>query len=33
MPQMLLWASGDSELSYSIPVDASIATNDGLRNV
>ena len=25
MPQMLLWASGDSELSYSIPVDASIA--------
>jgi hypothetical protein len=25
MPQMLLWASGDSELSYSIPVDPSIA--------
>jgi hypothetical protein len=25
MPQMLLWASGDSEVSYSIPVDASIA--------
>ena len=25
MPQVLLWASGDSELSYSIPVDASIA--------
>lgn len=25
LPQMLLWASGDSELSYSIPVDASIA--------
>ena len=25
MPQLLLWASGDSELSYSIPVDPSIA--------
>jgi hypothetical protein len=25
MPQVLLWASGNSELSYSIPVDASIA--------
>ncbi len=33
MPQMLLWASGDSELSYSIPGRSVDCPNDGLGNV